>query len=202
MPHINISPRIIRETSAGLTFTTVYDEMLARREIAIVGEIADAMAFEVCQHLFTLERQDPCAEIALHISSVGGSVGAGLAIVDAMCAVSCPVRTVCLNLAASMAAVIFVAGDRREMGEHAELMIHDPLIMGGAGGTALAVQATSKRLMGMRRTLNGLLAERSGLTLKRVQALTSKDTYLTAERACELGFADAVIESRKEAPRA
>lgn len=202
MPHVNISPRIIRETSAGLTFTTVYDEMLARREIAIVGDIADAMAFEVCQHLFALERQDPRAEIALHISSGGGSVGAGLAIVDVMSAVSCPVRTVCLNLAASMAAVIFVAGDRREMGEHAELMIHDPLIMGGPAGTALAVQATSKRLMEMRRTLNGLLAERSGLTLKRVQALTSKDTYLTAERACELGFADAVIESRKEAPRA
>ena len=91
-----------------------------------------------------------------------------------------------------------MAGDEREMYPHASLMIHDPLIPQGAGGSALALQETSKRLMERRRTLNTILAERSGLTLKRIQSLTCKDTYLEAERALDLGFATRIIESRKE----
>ena len=72
------------------------------------------------------------------------------------------------------------------------------LIPQGAGGSALALQETSKRLMERRRTLNTILAERSGLTLKRIQSLTCKDTYLEAERALDLGFVTRIIESRKE----
>lgn len=85
-----------------------------------------------------------------------------------------------------------------EMFPHAELMIHDPLIQ-NAGGSALSVQETSRRLMGLRRTLSQILADRSGLSVKRVQSLTAKDTFLTAERAVELGFADAIVEPRKAA---
>lgn len=77
-------------------------------------------------------------------------------------------------------------------------MIHDPLIQ-NAGGSALSVQETSRRLMGLRRTLSQILADRSGLSVKRVQSLTAKDTFLTAERAVELGFADAIVTSRKAA---
>ncbi len=196
------APRILRETAAGLTSIGIYDEMLSRRELALIGEVQEWVSFELCQHLLFLERQDPAAEITLFISSPGGSVSAGLAVVDVMAAISCPVRTVCLDRAASMGAVIFTMGDRREMSAHAELMIHDPLIQQGAGGSALAVRETSQRLMETRRTMSTLLAERSGLTLKRVQSLTAKDTFLSAERACELGFADAIISSRKEAAHA
>lgn len=193
-----ISPCTMRETARGIALTSIYDEMLARRELSVTGQVTSEMAFDICQQLLQLEHADAAAEITLYIASPGGSVSAGLAIVDTMRTISCPVRTVCLDTAASMGAIIFVSGDRREMFPHAELMIHDPLIQ-NAGGSALSVQETSRRLMGLRRTLSQILADRSGLTVKRVQALTAKDTFLTAERAVELGFADAIVEPRKVA---
>lgn len=198
MSHQILSPHTMRETSRGISLTSIYDEMLARRELSVTGEVTQAMAFDVCQQLLQLEHTDPEAEVTLYVASPGGSVSAGLAIVDAMRTISCPVRTVCLDTAASMGAIIFVSGDRREMFPHAELMIHDPLVQ-NAGGSALSVQETSRRLMGLRRTLSQILAERSGLSVKRVQTLTARDTFLTAERACELGFADAIVSPRKAA---
>lgn len=193
-----ISPRTMRETARGIALTSIYDEMLSRRELSVTGQVTSEMAFDICQQLLQLEHADAAAEITLYVASPGGSVSAGLAIVDTMRTISCPVRTVCLDTAASMGAIIFVSGDRREMFPHAELMIHDPLIQ-NAGGSALSVQETSRRLMGLRRTLSQILADRSGLSVKRVQTLTAKDTFLTAERAVELGFADAIVEPRKVA---
>lgn len=193
-----ISPRTMRETARGITLTSIYDEMLSRRELPVTGDVNSAMAFDVCQQLLQLEHEDPSAEITLYVSTPGGDVSAGLAIVDTMCTISCPVRTVCLDMAASMGAIIFVSGDRREIFPNAELMIHDPLIQ-NVSGSALSVQETSRRLMGLRRTLSQILADRSGLSVKRVQSLTAKDTFLTAERAVELGFADAIVEPRKVA---
>lgn len=193
-----ISPRTMRETARGIALTSIYDEMLSRRELSVTGQVTSEMAFDICQQLLQLEHADAAAEITLYVASPGGSVSAGLAIVDTMRTISCPVRTVCLDTAASMGAIIFVSGDRREMFPHAELMIHDPLVQ-NAGGSALSVQETSRRLMGLRRTLSQILADRSGLSVKRVQALTAKDTFLTAERAVELGFADAIVEPRKVA---
>lgn len=193
-----ISPCTMRETARGIALTSIYDEMLARRELSVTGQVTSEMAFDICQQLLQLEHADAAAEITLYVASPGGSVSAGLAIVDTMRTISCPVRTVCLDTAASMGAIIFVSGDRREMFPHAELMIHDPLVQ-NAGGSALSVQETSRRLMGLRRTLSQILADRSGLSVKRVQSLTAKDTFLTAERAVELGFADAIVPSRKAA---
>lgn len=194
-----ISPYTIRETANGLSLTTVYDEMLARRELSVVGEIDTAMAHDICQQVRLLEAAGATAEITVFVASPGGSVRAGLAIYDTLRLVSCPIKTVCLETAASMGSIVFEAGDRREMAPHAELMIHDPLIPQGAGGSALALQETSRRLMETRKTLTGILAGRSGLSTKRVNALCAKDTYLSASRAIELGLADAIIDSRKEA---
>lgn len=193
-----ISPYTIHETANGLSLTSVYDEMLTRRELSVVGEIDSTMAHDLCQQIRLLEANDSAAEITLFIASGGGSVRAGLAIYDTLRLVSCHIRTVCLELAASMGSIIFEAGDRREMAPHAELMIHDPLIPQGAGGSALALQETSRRLMETRKTLTGILAERSGLSAKRVNALCAKDTYLSATRTIELGLADSIISSRKE----
>lgn len=192
------NPLIIRETSAGLERTTIYDELLRERSLVVAGEIEPGMAMGTCQHLMRLEREDPSSPVTVYVSSPGGQVGAGLAIFDALRTISCPIRTVCTELAASMGSIVFMAGDEREMLPHAEIMVHDPLIPQGAGGSALAVQETSRRLMSLRRRLNGILAERSGLSLKRIQSLTAKDTYLDAERAVELGFATRIITSRKE----
>lgn len=192
------SPSILRESSWGIANISIYDEMLAHRELAVMGEVEQEMAFSLCQHIRRLETEDPNAPITVFVSSPGGSVSAGLAVYDLLRSVSCPVRTVCTDIAASMGSVIFMAGDTREMYPHAELMVHDPLIPSGAGGNALSVQETSRRLMSTRKTLNSILAERSGLTLKRVQQLTGKDTFLSAERAVELGFATGIVSSQKK----
>lgn len=196
--NIPSSPRILRESSAGIEATSIYDDMLSRRELAVVGEVEQEMAFSLCQHIRRLEIMGPHDPITVFISSPGGAVSAGLSIYDLLRSVSCPVKTVCTELAASMGSIIFMAGDTREMYPHAELMVHDPLISGGTGGSALSVQETSRRLMSTRKALNSILAERSGLTLKRVQQLTGKDTYLSAERAVELGFATGIITSPKK----
>lgn len=163
-----------------------------------MGDINSAMAHDLCQQIRLLEAADPTAPITVFVSSPGGNVRAGLAIYDTMCLSPCPIHTVCLELAASMGAIIFMGGDERRMAPHAELMIHDPLIPQGAGGSALALQETSRRLMRTRKALTQILSDRSGLSAKRVQTLTAKDTYLSAERAVELGFAHSILTSTKE----
>ena len=197
-----ISPLTMRESARGITLTSVYDEMLARRELSVVGGINSSMAHDLCQQIRLLAATDPAAPITIFIAGPGGNVRAGLAIYDTMCLSPCPIHTVCLELAASMGAIIFMGGDERRMAPHAELMIHDPLIPQGAGGSALALQETSRRLMQTRKALTQILSERSGLSAKRVQTLTAKDTYLSAERAVELGFAHSILTSTKETAHA
>lgn len=196
------SPLIVRESSSGLERLSIFDQMRTRRALGITGPIEGAMAFDICQQVLEFEREDPNAEVTVYVSSNGGEVAAGLAIYDVMRQVSCPVRTVCMDIAASMGSIVFIAGDRREMLPHAELMIHDPLIPSGAGGSALQLEKTSKKLMETRRTLNTILSERSGLSLKRVQSLTGKESYLSADKAVELGFAHSVVQSAKDASAA
>ncbi|HJB49194.1 MAG TPA: ATP-dependent Clp protease proteolytic subunit [Candidatus Olsenella excrementigallinarum] len=198
MSVISSVPHVLRETSHGVACVSVYDEMLQHRELSLEGEVEPVGIHALCQHVRRLEALDPTAPITLFVDSPGGEVGSGLALFDLLRSVSCPVRTVCLARAASMGAVIFMAGDEREMSPHAELMVHDPLIPTGAGGNALSVQETSRRLMATRKTLTTLLSVRSGLSLARVRRLTAKDTYLSAERALELGFATTITPSRKE----
>lgn len=138
-----ISPLTMRESARGITLTSIYDEMLARRELSVMGNIETPMAHDLCQQIRLLDATDPSRPITIFVASAGGSVRSGLAIYDAMRLASCPIRTVCLEFAASMGAVIFMGGDDRRMAPHAELMIHDPLIPQGTGGSALALQETS-----------------------------------------------------------
>ena len=140
-----ISPLTMRESARGITLTSIYDEMLARRELSVMGNIETPMAHDLCQQIRLLDAADPSRPITIFVTSAGGSVRSGLAIYDAMRLASCPIRTVCLEFAASMGAVIFMGGDDRRMAPHAELMIHDPLIPQGAGGSALALQETSRQ---------------------------------------------------------
>lgn len=182
-----ISPLTMRESARGITLTSIYDEMLARRELSVMGNIETPMAHDLCQQIRLLDATDPSRPITIFVASAGGSVRSGLAIYDAMRLASCPIRTVCLEFAASMGAVIFMGGDDRRMAPHAELMIHDPLIPQGAGGSALALQETSRRLMQTRKTLTQILSDRSGLTPKRIQSLTAKTpTFGRARRRARL----------------
>ena len=194
-------PTIIRETSEGTARIPVADMMFQRREIWISGEINSELADAVISQILHLDAEDPNAEITLYIDSPGGSVTAGLAIYDVMQAVNANIRTVCVGTAASMAAVLFAAGNRREIMKHGEVMIHDPLVSGGISGSALAVQDKSDRLMAKRKVLCGILAQHTGKTIKQIYRVTAKDSWYGAEEAVAFGLADEVI-SKLERSRA
>ena len=186
-------PQIIRETAEGLNRLDIRDEMLDQRELELMTSVDAESCAAVIRDLLHLQRQDPTMPITLYINSPGGEVQSGLALYDVMQAVSCPIRTVCLGMAASMGALLFIAGDEREILPHSRIMIHDPLIGAGAGGSALSVKARADDLMRIRDITAGVIARHSGMSIERVFELTASDTYFEAEEAVEAGLADRVI---------
>ena len=186
-------PYILRETPSGIHRYSIVDEMLRCREIQCVGPIDDDAADALCLQLRYLQQANPEGEITIYINSPGGSVLSGLAIYDVMKAVSCPVRTVCLGMAASMAALLFIAGDQRDMLPHSQVMIHDPSLAGAAGGSALEMKALSDNLMRVREITGQVIAAHTGKSLEEVLATTSHDSYFEAAQAVEFGLADRVI---------
>ena len=188
------TPRIVRETSRGIDLVDIKDEMLANREIECVGVIDEAMTYSLCQQLRYLQHEDPDGRITIYFNSPGGEVQSGLAIYDVMQAITCPVRTVCLGMAASMAALLFVAGDERDMLPHARVMIHDPLISGGVGGSALNIKAVSDGLMRTRHITAEVIARHSGHSIEEVLEVTGHDAYFEAPEALAWGLADRIVE--------
>ena len=187
------SPCILRETSAGIFTVRIEDEMLAAREIELCGQVDAERVNSLIRQLRHLQKQDGRAEVTVFINSPGGEVSSGLALYDVMQAVSCPIRTVCLGMAASMGALLFMAGDKREMLPHSRLMVHDPLIAGGITGSALSVKAAADDLMRVREVMGQIIAKHTGKTLEEVLATTATDTYFEADEAVEYGLADRVI---------
>ena len=186
-------PQIIRETAEGLNRLDIRDEMLDQRVLELMTSVDAESCAVVIRGLLHLQRQDSTTPITLYINSPGGEVQSGLALYDVMQAVSCPIRTVCLGMAASMGALLFIAGDEREILPHSRVMIHDPLIGAGAGGSALSVKARADDLMRIRDITAAVIAEHSGMSIERVFELTASDTYFEAEEAVEAGLADRVI---------
>ncbi len=184
-------PQIIRETAEGLNRLDIRDEMLDQRELELMTSVDAESCAVVIRGLLHLQRQDSTTPITLYINSPGGEVQSSLALYDVMQAVSCPVRTVCLGMAASMGALLFIAGDEREILPHSRVMIHDPLI--GADGSALSVKARADDLMRIRDITAGVIARHSGMSVERVFELTASDTYFEAEEAVEAGLVDSVI---------
>ena len=195
--YISNEARIIRESSHGYDLIPIQDEMLSHREVELVGEVDAASVNALVRQLRYLQRQDPEGQITLFINSPGGSVDSGMALYDVMQAVSCPIRTVCVGLAASMAALLFVSGNRRDMLPHSRIMIHDPLIV-QTGGSALKLKAVSDDLMETRQIIARVISEPSGKSLEEVLAKTATDSYFRAEEALEFGLADHIITSLAE----
>lgn len=189
------SPLVMQETSDGLRLYDIRDEMLAAREIEITGAIDAGSVSTAIRCLLHLQKEDQQLPITLYINSPGGEVQSGLALYDVMQAVSCPIHTVCLGMAASMAALLFIAGDQREMLLHSRVMIHDPLIGGGIGGSALSVKARADDLMRIRDITAQVISQHTGMNLEEVFELTAKDTYFEAEEAIANGMADRIITS-------
>ena len=193
MSSFTYSPQIMQETAIGLERFDIRDEMLACRELELCGPVDAESVADIIRGMRHLQRLDPAKSVTLFINSPGGEVQSGLALYDVMSAISCPVHTVCLGLAASMAALLFIAGDTRDMLPHSRVMIHDPLIGGGVGGSALSVKARADDLMRIRDITAQVIADHTGMTLERVFELTARDTYFEAEEAVAAHLADNVI---------
>lgn len=187
-------PQIVEETYQGLSRYTLEDEMLMHREIECVGEINKESVNSLISQLRYLNYQDPDKAITMYINSSGGEVLSGLALYDVMMAVSSPINTVCIGTAESMAAILFSAGDKRQMLPHAKIMIHDPLISGNLSGSALNIQAVSKNLMRIRETTAKILAKHTEQPIEKIYKNTAEDTYFYAEEAISFGLADGILE--------
>lgn len=187
------TPQILRESAEGINRFDIRDEMLANRELELTGAVDAESCAGIIRGLVYLQRQDAKAPITLYVNSPGGEVQSGLALYDTMQAVSCPVHTVCLGMAASMGALIFIAGDERQILPHGRVMIHDPLIGGGIGGSALSVKARADDLMRIRDITAEVISRHSGMPLESVFELTASDTYFEAQAAVDAGLADRII---------
>ena len=187
------TPNIIEEARSGFRIYSIADDMLRNREISLLGTVDEDSVNSLVTQLLYLEKASPGEEITFYINSGGGEVGNGLALYDVMQYISSPVRTVCVGLAASMAAVLFAAGDRREMFSHSKVMIHDPSISGRMTRNALELQVMSQDLMDTRRSLAEILAKHTGRTAEEILEKTVTDCFFDAESAIEFGLADSII---------
>lgn len=193
MNEIYYTPCVVRETAEGLSRIPIQDLLFQNRTVELVGEVNSASVDSLILQLRYLQLEDPNAEISVFINSPGGEVSSGLALYDMMNGLSCPIKTVCMGTAASMAALLFIAGTQREMLPHSRIMIHDPLIS-SVGGSALRVDSVAKDLMRTRAITAEIIASHSGHTLEEVFAKTATDSYFSAEEAVAWGLADRIID--------
>ena len=188
-----ITPNIIKETANGTTYCPIQDELFTpQRSVEVVGEITKDSVYSLILQLRYLQQADPEKEITMYINSPGGSVSDGLALYDVMAGISCPIRTVCVGMAASMGSLLFAAGNKRDMLPHATVMIHDPLTT-GISGSALSVDQASRRLMETREITASILADHTGHTIEEVYEKTRQDSYFNAEEAVAWHLADRII---------
>jgi ATP-dependent Clp protease protease subunit len=193
----NLVPIVIEQTGRGERSYDIYSRLLKDRIVFLGYPISDEVANLVTAQLLFLESEDPETEINFYINSPGGSVTAGLAIYDTMQFVKPPVSTLCLGQAASMAAILLLAGakGRRYGLPHARIMMHQPL--GGAQGQAVDLDIQAREILRMRELINDIVVRHTGQNLRRVEKDTDRDLFLTAEQAVEYGLIDEVIVSRR-----
>ena len=194
---MNLIPTVIEQSSRGERAYDIYSRLLKDRIVMLSGPIDDAVANSVIAQLLFFDAQDPDKDIYLYINSPGGSVSAGLAIFDTMNFINADVQTIVIGMAASMGAFLLAAGEKgkRYALPNAEVMIHQPL--GGAQGQATEIEIAAKHILKTRDTLNKILAERTGQTLKVIARDTDRDNYMSAEEAVKYGLVDAIMTNSK-----
>ncbi len=189
----NLVPMVVEKTPQGERAFDIYSRLLKERIIFITGPIEEHSANLVVAQLLFLAAEDPKADISLYINSPGGSVSAGLAIVDTMNHVAPDVSTICVGIAASMGAVILSSGKKgkRFILPHSEVMIHQP--WGGAQGQASDIEITAKHIIKTREILNKILAKNTGQKLSVIEKDTDRDFFMDAKEAVKYGIVDKVI---------
>jgi len=194
---MQLIPMVVEQTSRGERAYDIYSRLLKDSIIFIGAPIDDALSNLVIAQMLFLEAEDPDRDISIYINSPGGSVTAGLAILDTMRLVKPAINTFCVGQAASMAAVLLSAGtkEKRFALPNSRIIIHQPL--GGVQGQASDIDIQAREILRMREALNQILVDTTGQTLERIAKDTDRDFILTAEQSREYGLIDEVITQRK-----
>ncbi|QAY67322.1 ATP-dependent Clp endopeptidase proteolytic subunit ClpP [Paenibacillus protaetiae] len=191
---MNFVPMVIEQNNRGERAYDIYSRLLKDRIIFLGTGVNDVVANSIIAQMLFLAADDPEKDISLYINSPGGSITAGMAIYDTMQYIKPDVSTICVGMAASMGAFLLTAGakGKRYALPNSEVMIHQPL--GGAEGQASDIEIRARRILKMRDKLNGILAERSGQPLDRIERDTDRDYFMSAHEAVEYGLIDKVID--------
>lgn len=186
-------PTVIEKSSFGERAYDIYSRLLRERIIFLTGEINDQMANTVVAQLLFLESEDPKKDISLYINSPGGSVSAGMAIVDTMNHIKPEVSTICVGIAASMGAWILAMGQKgkRFVLPNAEVLIHQPL--GGVSGQASDILITAENIIKIKNKMTKMLAEVSGQKVEKVAKDVDRDFWMDAEEAKKYGIVDKIM---------
>ena len=189
-------PMVIDQVGNSERSYDIYSRLLEDRIIFLSGEINDQMANTIVAQLIYLEGKNPDKDIFMYINSPGGSVSAGMAIYDTMNYIKCDVSTICVGMAASMAAVILSSGakGKRVCLPHSEVMIHQPL--GGTQGQASDILLHAKHIEKTRETLNKILADNTGKDVETITKDTDRDNFLDAKSAVKYGLVDKIFSKR------
>ena len=192
---MNLVPVVIDSDIKGERSYDIFSRLLKDRIIFVSGEINDTLANSVIAELLYLDSLNN-EDISLYINSPGGVITAGMAIYDTINFVKSDVCTICMGMAASMAAFLLSSGakGKRYILPNADVMIHQPL--GGAEGQATDIKIASDRILRLRNKLNSILSKNTGKSLKRIEKDTERDNYLSAGEALEYGIVDKIIKNR------
>lgn len=196
---MSLVPTVIEQTNRGERAYDIFSRLLNDRIIMLSEDVNDTTASLVVAQLLFLESQDSEKDISLYINSPGGSVTAGMAIYDTMQYIKCDVSTICIGLAASMGAFLLAAGakGKRMALPNSEIMIHQPLIMGGGlSGQATDIKIRTDNLLRTKDKLNRMLAENTGKPLEEIQRDVERDYFMTAVEAQAYGLIDKVVTKR------
>ncbi len=192
-----ISPTIIEERKLNVAQMDVFSRLMMDRIIFLGTQVDDYTANVIQAQLLYLDSSEPGKDVSIYINSPGGSVYAGLGIYDTMQYIQSDVSTICTGMAASMAAVLLVAGakDKRFALKHSRVMIHQP--MGGIQGQASDIEITSREILKLKKELYTIISEHSGQPYDKVYQDSDRDYWMTAQEAVDYGMIDRVLEKSK-----
>lgn len=192
-----ISPTIIEERKLNVAQMDVFSRLMMDRIIFLGTQVDDYTANVIQAQLLYLDSADPGKDVSIYINSPGGSVYAGLGIYDTMQYIQSDVSTICTGMAASMAAVLLVAGQKgkRFALKHSRVMIHQP--MGGIQGQASDIEITSREILKLKKELYTIISEHSGQPYDKVYQDSDRDYWMTAQEAVDYGMIDRVLEKNK-----
>ena len=194
----SLVPYVVEQTGRGERSYDIFSRLLKDRIIFLSEDVNHVTASLVIAQMLFLESEDPDKEISFYINSPGGSITDGMAIVDTMNYIKCPVSTICIGLAASMGSVLLACGakGKRYATPNSEVLIHQPLISGGLSGQTTEIKIHADHMVKTREKLNKLLSEKTGQTIEQIEKDTERDHYMTAEEALKYGLIDEIIDVR------